>query len=179
MVSRNIYVFGNPVCLDGTREDPPLAPRYRVKLDSAERKELEALTRTRDTDAKVFRNARALLLCDRGPQGSGWTVAATATALGVSGRTIEHLKRRFVEDGLDSALQRQPGQRSGRRATFDGQFQARLLALASSPAPEGHARWTVRLLAAKAVELNLATKVSATTVQRILTKADSRLTRTC
>lgn len=153
-----------------------MAPRYRLKLDSAEREELEALTRTCNTDAKVFRNARALLLCDRGPQGLGWTVAATATALGVSERTIEHLKRRFVEDGLEAALKRKPAQRSGRPVTFDGKFEARLLALARSPAPEGHARWTLRLLAAKAVEFNLATKVSAMTVQRILRKAGVSLT---
>lgn len=153
-----------------------MAPRYRVKLDSAERKELESLTRTRETDGKLFRNARALLLCDRGPQGTGWTVSAVATALGVTERTIEHLKRRFVEDGLDAALQRQPARRTRRPVTFDSAFEARLLALARSPAPDGHARWTMRLLAAKAVELNLAPQVSAMTVQRILKKADLSLT---
>lgn len=153
-----------------------MAPRYRVKLDSAERKELESLIRTRKTDGMLFRNARALLLCDRGPQGMGWTVSAVATALGVTERTIEHLKRRFVEDGLDAALQRQPARRARRPVTFDSEFEARLLALARSPAPDGHARWTVRLLAAKVVELNLAPRVSAMTVQRILKKADLSLT---
>lgn len=153
-----------------------MAPRYRVKLDSTERKELESLTRRRKTDGKLFRNARALLLCDCGPQGPSWTVAAVATALGVTERTLEHLKRRFVEDGLDAALQRQPARRAKRHVTFDGAFEARLLALARSPVPEGHARWTVRLLAAKAVELNLAPQVSAMTVQRILKKANRSLT---
>lgn len=153
-----------------------MAPRYRVKLDSTERKELEALTRMSKTDAKVFRNARALLLCDCGSQGTGWTVSAVATALGVTERTIEHLKRRFVEDGLDAALQRQRAGRTRRQVTFDSEFEARLLALARSPAPEGRARWTVRLLAAKAVERNLAPRVSAMTVQRILRKAGLSLT---
>ncbi len=153
-----------------------MAPRYCVKLDSTERKELESLTRTCKTEAKVFRNARALLLCDCGPQGSGWTVAAIATALGVTERTIEHLKRRFFEDGLDAALQRQPARRARRPVRFDSAFETRLLALARSPAPEGRARWTVRLLAAKAVERNLAPRVSAMTVQRILRKADLSLT---
>ena len=152
-----------------------MAPRYRIKLDSAERKELESLTRARKTDGKLFRNARALLLCDCGPQGPSWTVAAVATALGVTERTLEHLKRRFVEDGLDAALQRQPAKRAQRPVTFDSAFEARLLALARSPAPEGHARWTVRLLAAKAVELNLVPQVSAMTVQRILKKANCSL----
>lgn len=153
-----------------------MVPRYRVNLDSAERKELESLTRAHKTDAKVFRNARALLLCDCRPQGSGWKVAAVATALGVSERTIEHLKRRFAEDGLDAALQRQRARRTRRPVTFDSEFETRLLALARSPAPEGRARWTVRLLAAKAAELNLAPRVSAMTVQRILKKADLSLT---
>ena len=162
--------------LRGTRVDPPMAPRYRIKLDSAERKELESLTRRRKVDGKLFRNARALLLCDCGPQGLGWTVAAVATALGVSERTLEHLKRRFVEGGLDAALERQPARRTRRPVIFDSVFEARLLAMARSPAPEGHARWTVRLLATKAVEHNLAPQVSAMTVHRILRKANCGLT---
>lgn len=153
-----------------------MAPRYRVTLDSEERKDLESLTRTSKTGGKLFRNARALLLCDRGPQGPGWSVAAVAAALGVTPRTLEHLKRRFVEDGLEAALQRQPAKRAPRAVTFDGAFEARLLALACSPAPEGYARWTMRLLAAKAVELDLAPRVSAMTVQRILKKTNYSLT---
>lgn len=153
-----------------------MAPRYRVELDSAKREELESLTRARKTDGKVFRNARALLLCDCAPQGLAWTVAAAATALGVTERTIEHLKRRFVEHGLDAALRRETRRRARRPVTFDAAFEARLLALARSPAPEGRTRWTVRLLAAKAEELDLAPQVSAMTVQRILKKANCSLT---
>ena len=132
-----------------------------------------SLTRTVKTSGKLFANARALPLCDRGPEGPDppWTVAKTAEALGVSSRTIEHLKRRFVEEGLESALRRKP-----RAATFDGKFQARLIALACSPAPEGRARWTVRLLAEKAVELGMARRVSPMTVHRILKKTGCVLT---
>ena len=103
--------------------------------------------------------------CDKGPEGPAWTVGKTAQALGVSSRTIEHLKRRFVEQGLDAALRRKP-----RAVTFDGEFEACLVALACSPAPEGRTRWTVRLLAAKAVEPGLAPRVSPMTVHRILRK---------
>ena len=147
-----------------------MAPRYRVTLESKERKDLVSLTRTVKTSGKLFRNGRALLLCDKGPDGPAWTVSRTAPALGVSTRTIEHLKRRFVEEGLEAALGRKPRPRKPRAVTFDGEFEARLVALACSPAPEGRTRWTVRLLAAKAVELGLAPRVSPMTVHRVLKK---------
>lgn len=153
-----------------------MAPRYRVTLKDEERKNLEALTRNGKTGAKKFTSARALLLCDAGPHGPGWTVAAVAEALGVTSRTIEHLKKRFVEDGLDAALTRKERETLPRDITFDGSFEARLIALACSEAPDGRGRWTVRLLADKAVELNLAPSVSHMTVHRILKKTNLSLT---
>jgi len=86
-----------------------MSPRYRVTLSEQERKELEALTKRGKTHARRFIHARALLLSDAGPAGPSWSVADTAEALGVSSRTIEHLKKRFVEEGLDSALERSKG----------------------------------------------------------------------
>ena len=74
-----------------------------------------------------------------------------AQALGVTARTIEHLKERFVEEGIEAALQRKPRSKPP-GLSFDGAFDARLTALACSPAPAGRARWTVRLLAEKVVE---------------------------
>jgi hypothetical protein len=104
-----------------------------------------------------------------------WKVADVAEALGVSTRTIEHLKKRFVEEGLDAALVRKS--RVGPpKTTFGGEFDARLAALACSPAPEGRARWTVRLLAEKVVELQIAPEVSLMTVQRSLKKTNCVLT---
>lgn len=118
-----------------------------------------------------FIHARALLLCDAGPHGSGepWKVADVAAALGVTSRTIEHLKERFVEEGLDAALVRK-ARSTPRKVIFDGEFEARLTALACSPAPEGRVCWTVRLLADKVVELRIAPSVSAMTIQRTLKK---------
>ncbi|MBN2256041.1 MAG: helix-turn-helix domain-containing protein, partial [Deltaproteobacteria bacterium] len=81
-------------------------------------------------------------------------------ALGVSSRSIEHLKKRFVEDGLEAALKRKAREKPPRDIIFDGAFEARLVALACSDTPEGHRRWTVRLLADKAVELGIADSVS-------------------
>ena len=102
-------------------------------------------------------------------------MAEVAEALGVSTRTIEHLKARFVEEGIEAALERKPSARP-RKLTFDGAFDARLTALACSPAPAGRARWTVRLLAEKVVELKIAPKVSTMSVQRALKKTSLSLT---
>lgn len=153
-----------------------MKPRYRVTLTSEEREELEALTKTGKTNARRFLYARALLLCDAGREGPAWTVAQTAEAMGVSSRTIEHLKKRFVEEGLEAALERKPLEKPPREVIFDGAFEARLIALACSQAPEGRRRWTVRLLAEKAVELDLAPSVSHMTIQRILKKTNLSLT---
>ena len=153
-----------------------MAPRYRVTLTVEERSELKALTRAATkTTGKRFLYARALLLCDRGPEGPGWTVARVAEALGVSARTIEHLKRRFVEQGLEFALERKRRVRPPRKVIFDGVFEARLVALACSQAPPGRKRWTLRLLAEKVVELGWVERVSVMTVQRTLKKTNCSL----
>jgi hypothetical protein len=153
-----------------------MSPRYRVTLTKEERQELKALTRRGKTHARKFIHARALLLCDAKPDGPGWNVSDVAVALGVTSRAIEHLKQRFVEEGLEAALGRKPREKPPREITFDGAFEARLIALACSEAPEGRRRWTVRLLADKAVELDLAPAVSHMTVQRVLKKTNLSLT---
>jgi len=153
-----------------------MSPRYRVTLTKEERKELEAMTHRGKTHARRFIHARALLLCDAGEGGPAWNVSDVATALGVTSRSIEHLKKRFVEDGLAAALERKPREKPPREVIFDGAFEARLIALACSDAPEGYRRWTVRLLADKAVELRFAETVSHMTVQRVLKKMNLSLT---
>ena len=153
-----------------------MPPRYRITLTGQERKDLEALTRKGKTGAREFIHARALLLGDAGPDGPAWTVAAVAEALGVTSRTIEHLKKRFVEEGFEAALVRKSRAKPPRDVVFDGAFEARLIALACSAAPEGYQRWTVRLLADKAVELEFSSSVSHMTVQRILKKTNLSLT---
>ena len=95
-----------------------MSPRYRVTLSEQERKELEDLTKRGKTHARRFIHARALLLSDAGDFGSPWNVADTAEALGVSCRTIEHLKKRFVEEGIEAALDRKPREKPPREVTF-------------------------------------------------------------
>ena len=148
-----------------------MATRYRITLTETERQTLTTLTRSSKTNAPKFVHARALLLCDMGDYATEppWKVAAAASALGISARTIEHVKERFVEEGMEVALGRKP--RSGQRdITFDGAFDARLTALACSSPPSGRARWTVRLLADKLVELQIVPTVSVMTVHRSLKK---------
>jgi transposase len=157
-------------------QEVTMSPRYRVTLTKEERKELETMTRRGKTHARRFIHARALLLCDAGEDGPAWNVADVAAALGVTSRSIEHLKKRFVEDGLEIALERKPREKPPREVIFDGAFEARLIALACSDAPEGRRRWTVRLLADKAVELSFAESVSHMTVQRVLKKTNLSLT---
>ncbi len=152
-----------------------MAPRYKVTLTEEERSQLEALTRNGKTASAKFIHARALLLCDAGAHGSPWKVADVAEALGITTRTIEHLKARFVEEGLAAALTRKPAVKAP-KLTFDGAFDARLTALACSPAPAGRVRWTVRLLAEQVVELKIAPSVSAMSIHRALKKTNLSLT---
>jgi len=152
-----------------------MSPRYRVTLTEQERNELEILTKRGKTGAKKFIRARALLLCDAGVTGPAWKVADAAEALGITGRTIEHIKKQFVEEGFEVALNRKPLEKPPREIRFDGAFEARLIALACSDAPDGRARWTVRLLADKVVELEIAESVSHMTIQRVLKKTNLSL----
>jgi transposase len=152
-----------------------MANRYKVTLTKTEREQLTELTRSGKSPAAKFIHARALLLCDAGEFGDAWKVADAAAALGVTSRTVEHLKQRWVEEGLEAALARKP-QSKPRAVNFDGEFDARLTALTCSKAPAGRQRWTVRLLAERLVELKIADHVSTMTVQRSLKKTNCSLT---
>src|SRR2546427_9654921 len=101
-----------------------MAPRYRVTLTEEERSQLEALTRSGKTAASKFIHARALLRCEAGPHGSPWKGADVSEALGVTTRTIEHLKERFVEEGIEAALERRPAAKP-RKRTFVAACRAR------------------------------------------------------
>ena len=151
-------------------------PRYRVTLTDEEREELEMITKKGTETARRFKFARALLLCDESEERKPWGTVQIAEALGVTSRTIEHLKERFVTGGLPLALERKERETPPREIKFDGRFEAHLIALACSDPPEGRARWTVRLLADKAVELEYAPAVSHMSVQRILKKNNLSLT---
>ena len=152
-------------------------PRYKVTLTEQERSMLKALIRKGKTTAFKNKHARVLLLCDAGEHANTekLKVEEVAKVIGVTTRTIEHIKERFVNEGVDAAINRKPRSRS-RKIIFDGAFSARLTALACSAPPEGRARWTLRLLAEKVVELEIAPKVSPMSIYLTLKKTNLSLT---
>jgi hypothetical protein len=153
-----------------------MAPRYRVTLTEEERKELKAISTKGKRAARTVLYARALLLLDAGEHGPKWVVAKVAEALGTTTRSLEHLKKQFVEEGITSAINRKKRVKPPREIQFGGEFEAHLLALACSEVPEGRQRWTVRLLAEKMVELQIVPSVSPMTVCNTLKKMNLSLT---
>ena len=147
-----------------------MAPRYRVTLTKEERKELKGISIKGKRAARTVLYARALLLLDAGEYGQRWIVANVSEALGTTPRSLEHLKKRFVEEGLSAAIERKTRVKPPREIQFGGEFEAKLIALACSEAPEGRARWTMRLLAERMVELKMVPSVSPMTVCNVLKK---------
>jgi transposase len=152
-----------------------MAKRYRVTLTQAERQELEHLISRGKADARKLAHARVLLQADESDGGPGRTDAEMAAALDVSTRTVERVRGRFVEQGLEAALLPKPTKRVYARR-LDGKQEARLIALACSKPPAGKARWTLRLLADELVELEVVEAVSHETVRQTLKKTCSSRT---
>lgn len=144
--------------------------KYIVRLDSEERQRLERLVRSGKAAAYRIRHAHILLAADESEEGPKLTDEQIAQTLGVSVRSIEYLRERFVEEGLDSALERKKQVRPSVELKLDGQKEARLVALCCSKPPEGRKRWTLRLLADRLVELEVVDSVSHETVRRTLQK---------
>jgi transposase len=117
-------------------------------------------------------HARILLKADSGPEGPAWSDRAIATALDLSVPTVERVRKRFAEHGLDAALVRRRPQRVYRRK-LDGEAEAHLVALSYSPAPAGRRHWTFKLLADRMVELRFVDGISYETVRRVMKKTGS------
>ena len=145
--------------------------KYIVRLTDTDRGILEGLVHRGKGAAHTLTHARILLKADCGPDGPAWTDARISTALDVSIPTIERVRRTLVLDGFDAALQRKPQPPRARK--LDGHHEAQLVALACSPAPEGHQRWTLRLLADKFVELTDLDGLAPETVRLMLKKTTS------
>jgi len=147
-----------------------MAKRYVIEWLTEEREELEALVRRGKAAARKLTRARALLLSDAGAGGPGWVDAAIAEALGITTRCIEMLRKRAVEAGPLVAIERKPQVRPSVPPKFDGEKEARLVALACSAPPAGHRRWSLRLLADKLVELDVFESVSHERVRQVMKK---------
>ena len=144
--------------------------RYKVTLEAQERVMLQQIaTRGRHSSQKVL-NALILLKCDEGQfQDRKLTNQEIADVLPVSMKKIDRIKKRFVEQGLEAALDKQKARRTYTRKA-DGDFEAHLIALSCGKPPQGHARWSLRLLADKMVELRYTDSISHETVRRVLKK---------
>lgn len=136
---------------------------YSVQLTAAERAQLLHQLRRGTAAARVLTRARILLLAD-----DGWTDAEIAETVLVSRSTVFRSRKRYAQEGLEAALQEKP--RCGRPPKVDARLEAQLTTLACSDPPEGRARWTVRLLAEKLVELAYIEAISPMTVSRLLKK---------
>ena len=140
---------------------------FVVQLTSTQREQLEKLLASGTTSSRCLTHARILLKADRSEVGPAWQNAAIAEALEISTLTVTRVKKRFVEAGLEAALHRK--EQAVRKAPrLDGSQEAYLLALACGEPPDGHARWTLRLLAGKLVELGHVEAVSHETVRQVL-----------
>ena len=146
--------------------------QYIVKLTQAERESLQKLISSGKASARQLTHARILRKAEGGKEHRGWTDQAIAQALEVGESTVYRVRRRFVEQGLQAALQRSKPRRVYRRQ-LDGEQEAHLVALACSCPPPGQARWTLRLLADRMVELHYVQSVSHETVRQVMKKTNS------
>jgi transposase len=140
--------------------------KYIVDLDERERDELEQLTTKGRSGARKIRRARILLLADEGRIDK-----EIASFLGSAVTTVERVRKRFVEEGLEAALSERP--RPGAARKLDGRQEAFLMALACSETPEGKGHWSMRMLAERLVELDVVDEISDETVRRTLKRGTS------
>ena len=144
--------------------------KYVVTLNAEERQRLEQIVQVGKAAAYRIRHANILLAVDESPAGAKIKDAVAAQAFNVSVRTVELLRERLVEEGLDAALERKKRVRPSIEPMFDGEKEAKLIALACGPKPEGRVRWTLQLLAERVVTLNIVESCSPQTIMRVLKK---------
>ena len=147
--------------------------RYRVTVLASERDELRKLVSVGQSAAQKLVRARILLLADQAEGGSAQSDPEIVESLGCGRASVERIRKRFVEDGLDAALNPKPSQRIYERK-LDGHAEAHLIALACGTPPEGRSRWTLRLLSDRMVVLEHVESVSYETIRRVLKKTTSR-----
>jgi len=145
--------------------------KYIVRLSREERNSLRKLVSSGKGTARMFTRARILLKADVSESGPSWPDEKIADALDVTIQTVERVRKQLVEEGLEAALRRRKyTQKTPLRKKLDGDAEAHLIALACSEAPEGYARWSLRLLAGRMVELGYVESVSHEAVRRVLKK---------
>lgn len=145
-----------------------MVKKYIVRLRGEEREQLKAVVSKGRANAQKIRRAQVLLKVDA--DGPNWTDEQAADAFGVRANTVAEIRQRFVQEGLERALERKQRDEPPRARKLDGAGEARLIAMACGDPPEGRARWTLRLLAGQLVELAIVDGISHETVRQTLKK---------
>jgi len=148
--------------------------KYIVRLTAEERKELENLVKKGKTQAYRIKHANILLAVDA--DGPNLSDENSAGIFGCHQNTVRNVRQRFVEQGIEVALERKKRDKPPRELKIDGEKEAQLIAIACSEPPAGHARWTLKMLADKLVELDIVDAISDQTVRRTLKKTNLSLT---
>ena len=146
--------------------------KYIVKLSKDEHDKLQKLIKSGLGPARMFTHARILLKADQGECGSSWGDEKISDALDVTVQTIERVRKQLVEEGLDAVLSRRLYTQKVSRKKIDGDVEAHIIALSCSEPPEGYARWTLRLLADKIVELGYVETISHEAIRQSLKKTN-------
>jgi transposase len=145
--------------------------RYTIKLTKAEVDELQAIINKGSHTSQTFRTAYILLNCDEGDYSEKVPNKQISKILKVGMRTIDRVKKKFIEEGFESVLERRPTRRIY-ETKLDGDVEAKLVTLCCSEPPKGFAKWSLRLLADKMVELNYVESISHVTVRSVLKKTN-------
>jgi len=148
--------------------------RYTVKLTKDEVAELNGIINKGSHTSQTFRAAYILLNCDEGEFSEKVTNEQISKILKIGMRTIDRVKKRLVEEGFEACLERQPSQRVYEKKV-DGDIEAKLVTLCCSEPPKGYAKWSLRLLADKMVELKYTESISHVTVDKVLKKTNLNL----
>ncbi len=148
--------------------------RYTVKLTKSEVEELMSIINKGSHTSQTFRTAYILLNCDEGMYSEKVTNEQISKVLKVGMRTVDRIKKKFIEEGFEACLDRRPTSRIYDRKT-DGDLEAKLVSLCCSEPPKGYSKWSLRLLADKMVELNYVESISHVTVSSVLKKTNLNL----
>jgi len=150
--------------------------KYVVRLTEDERRRLEEMVRKGKSPAKRLLKARILLKADVSELGEGWSDGEIIAALDTNAAMVYRVRKQLVEEGFEAVLSRKQRATPAIPRIFDGEKEARLIALACSTPPKGHGRWTLRLLEKKVVELEIVDRASDNTIGRTLKKTFSNPT---
>ena len=152
-----------------------MAKRYIVRLSDEEREQLADLLNKKHLAAQKRRRAQVLMKADASKDGPGWVDSRIAEAFDVSVIAVENLRKRYVLEGLDAAIERKKQCRPSRQPVLDGEKEARLVALCCGKVPAGRGRWTLRMLADELVELKIVDGICHETVRKALKKTNCSL----